>query len=77
MPGEPVNAAEALSREIERVTTLLGHYRAIVNMPRVSPLTAVLIRGMEVAIANGHRAQGSGDAVEVIRAIKGLQEWEE
>ena len=69
------NVMEELSRQVERVATIRERYRCLEDIPRVvlSPATYL----MSAAIEAGHKAAGSGDILQIVRAIEDLRGFEE
>jgi hypothetical protein len=65
------NLVEALTDEILRVTKIKEEYDALPNMAG-----ALVAYCMAVAIANARKAQASGDILQMIPALKELQEFE-
>lgn len=69
--SESKNLVEGLTDEILRVTEIKREYEAIPN--GAGKFGSML---MEAAISNGRKAQASGDVIEMIGALKDLQEFE-
>ena len=69
------NIMEELSRQVERVATIRERYRYLEDLPRVvlSPATYL----MSAAIEAAHKAAGSGDILQIARAIEDLRGFEE
>lgn len=66
-PERGENLPEALSREVQRVTVVLGHYQEI-GAP--GAFGAMMIkRDLDAA----HAAAGSGDVVLMLRALEALR----
>ena len=75
-----MNAAEKLAREISRVTTVIGHYEALIGMAKrgevsqLSPLTETVVLPMiRGQLENAFKAAGSNDAIDVKKALAVLE----
>lgn len=68
---ESKNLVQALTDEILRVTEISKEYKSI---PGGSGMLAATI--MDAAIEKARKAQASGDILEMIPALKELQEFE-
>lgn len=66
---------EALAREIARVTEIRGHYAELVGMPGVN--VAPVLVCIDADLENAKQAAGSPDIVQMMRALKRLQENKE
>ncbi len=71
MEKEPKNLVEGLTDEILRVTEISKEYKSI---PGGSGMLAAKM--MDTAIEKARKAQGSGDILEMMPALKELQEFE-
>lgn len=69
-----MNAAEKLAHEIERVVKLRERYESLRGMPNV--IVEPQIQMMTMSIERAKRAAGTNDAVEVLKALKDLGEYE-
>ena len=69
-----MNIAEKLAEEIQRVTEVKSQFERMRGMPNVivEPQIAMLQQSLKAA----QRAAGSGNAHEVMTALKDLKEWE-
>lgn len=66
-----MNAAEKLAGEIERVTMVREHYRLREAIPGANMQPAIML--MTAAIEKAKAAVGSGEAVDVVAALKDLE----
>mgnify|MGYP003522557390 CR=1 FL=1 len=70
-----MNAAEKLAREISRVTLVREHYeeagRLTAGRAVVGPQVVMMTKVLEDAFV----AAGSNDALQVLAALKDLEEW--
>jgi len=69
--AENKNLVEGLTDEILRVTAIKTEY---LQLPKNAGLFAAMM--MEQAIGAARKAQASGDILEMIPALKALQEFE-
>ncbi|CAG9193958.1 conserved hypothetical protein [Paraburkholderia caribensis] len=71
MKTQTVNLAEGLAAEIERVTTILGHY---IEIGPAGSFGAMLIRA---SLKRAVDALASGDVVQMLTANADLKEYSE
>jgi hypothetical protein len=69
------NVAEALAREIGRVTELRGQYATLLELPNANPRPALFF--MDEALEAAKRAAGQNDALAQIRALEELRGFTE
>lgn len=69
-----MNMAEALSREVQRVTELCERYRSIEKHQGLNVGPAIAM--MDIALEGAHIAAGSNDALQVIQAYTYLKGFE-
>ena len=70
-----MNAAEKLSREVERVTTIKAHFEELRSMPNVIVEPQIII--MQASLERAHKAAGSNDPLQVMQAIGDLEGYSE
>lgn len=78
-----MNAMEGLAREISRVTRVIAQYEWTIQeakdgrFPQLSPLTeALVVPALKLALERAFRAAGSGEALDVMRALAELEKVE-
>jgi hypothetical protein len=71
-----MNMAEALSREVERVTGLRSVYHRLGNdVPQAATGPAIMM--MTMALEQAHIAAGTGDVLSIIGAYEQLKGFKE
>jgi len=68
---EPVNVAEALAREIARVTKLKAQYEEVGKLPNVN--VSFALHHISASLERGMKAAGINDAITQIRALEELR----